>query len=68
MYCKHKNWSVKMTELSGGVIYRAMICDKCGRELGHTTFDPVTQGPETQMIDDRNRRIINKRKNRDDVK
>jgi len=35
---------VKMSELSGGVIYRALICTVCKREVGHTTFDPVTQG------------------------
>ena len=52
MRCRHhkndydlKHIEIKMKELSGGVIYRAIICTICNREIGHTTFDPVTQTP-----------------------
>ncbi len=37
--CKHKKYHRKDTELSGGEIYRALICDDCGKEIGHLIFD-----------------------------
>lgn len=47
--CKHHrnkydldHIEIKAKKLCGGVIYRAMICTICKREVGHTTYDPVT--------------------------
>lgn len=41
--CKHKNTYRQDYELSGGTIYQSLRCRDCGREVGHTTFDPTSR-------------------------
>lgn len=44
--CRHsrakdfKNYRRVDTELAGGQIYQAIICNVCNREIGHTVHDP----------------------------